>query len=148
MASQKFPIHFHYLVPHFFFPQRLEAKKFIVHLLKKYSKTPENINYIFCSDDYSLSINKKYLKHNYYTDIITFDLGEKDQKVADIYISTDRAKENAKTFNVTFHSEIVRLLIHGALHLSGFNDKTSKDYQRMKELEMIYLKEYFVSRET
>ena len=117
-------------------------------MLKKYSKTPENINYIFCSDDYLLSINKKYLKHNYYTDIITFDLGEKDQIVADIYISADRARENAKHFKVSFHSEIVRLLIHGALHLSGFNDKNSRDYQRMKKLEMTYLKQYFVPRET
>jgi probable rRNA maturation factor len=148
MASKNFPIHFHFLVPRFFFPQRIEAKKFIASMLKKYSKTPENINYIFCSDDYLLSINKKYLKHDYSTDIITFDLGEKDRIVADIYISADRARENAKHFKVSFHSEIVRLLIHGALHLSGFNDKTSKDYQRMKKLEMTYLKQYFVSRET
>ena len=148
MASKHFPIHFHYLVPRFFFPQRIEAKKLIIYILKKYSKTPENINYIFCSDDYLLSINKKYLNHNYYTDIITFDLGEKDQIVADIYISADRARENAKHFKVSFHSEIVRLLIHGALHLSGFNDKNSRDYQRMKKLEMTYLKQYFVPRET
>jgi probable rRNA maturation factor len=148
MASKKFPIHFHYLVPPFFFPYRTEAKAFIIYMLKKYSKTPENINYIFCPDDYVLSINKKYLKHNYYTDIITFDLGGKDRIIADIYISTERARENAKRFKASFHSEIVRLLIHGALHLSGFNDKTSSEYQRMKELEMIYLEEYFVSRET
>jgi rRNA maturation RNase YbeY len=148
MASKTFPIHFHYLVPPFFFPHRTEAKNFIFYILKKYSKTPENINYIFCPDDYLLSINKKYLKHNYYTDIITFDLGGKNRIIADIYISTDRARANAKKFKASFNSEIVRLLIHGALHLSGFNDKTSSEYQRMKELEVIYLKEYFVSRET
>ena len=136
------------MVHPFFFPHRTEAKRFIAFLLKKYSKTSENINYIFCADDFLLSINKKYLQHNYYTDIITFELSDKDQIIADIYISADRVRDNAKKYNVSFHSEILRMLIHGALHLSGFNDKTPSDYKRMKELEMVYLKKYFVSRET
>ena len=148
MTSGSFSIHFHYLVHPFFFPHRTEAKRFIAFLLKKYSKTPENINYIFCTDDFLLSINKKYLNHNYYTDIITFELESKGQIIADIYISTERAWDNAKKYRVSFHSEIVRLLIHGALHLSGFNDKTPWEYNRMKDLEKVYLKKYFVSRET
>jgi rRNA maturation RNase YbeY len=143
MTSEGFPIYFHYLVPSFFFPQRTKAKKFITYIFKTYRKTTENINYIFCSDDYLLSINENYLKHNYYTDIITFDLGKKNPIIADVYISIDRARDNAKKFRASFHSEIIRLLIHGALHLSGFNDKTSGDYQRMKELEIAYLSEYF-----
>jgi rRNA maturation RNase YbeY len=94
-----------------------------------------------------LSLNKDFLKHNYYTDIITFELNKSDAPVlSDVFISIDRAKENAKRFNVSVYNEILRLLIHGTLHLCGFKDKEEKDYREMKELENRYLIR-FVSRE-
>ena len=96
----------------------------------------ENINYIFCSDEYLLNINKEHLNHNYYTDIITFDMSEEENKVeADIFISTDRVAENAKSNSVVFDLEMLRVLIHGLLHLIGFNDKTEEERIIMRKKE-------------
>ncbi len=106
------------------------------------------VNYIFCSDQYLLALNKRHLKHNFYTDILTFDLSHDERIIADVFISVDRAKENAFTYNVNILSEILRLMIHGALHLSGQKDKLSADSQIMQALENKHLKNYWVSRET
>ena len=95
-----------------------------------------NINYIFCSDDYLLTINQEHLNHDYYTDIITFDLSEKENNIeSDIFISIDRVKENAKNNHVKFHIELYRVLIHGVLHLLGFNDKNEEEKLIMREKE-------------
>jgi len=103
-------------------------------------KEIENINIIFCDDKYLLSINKKYLKHNYYTDIITFDYATDHTNLSgDIYISVERAKENAKLYKQPLSKEIHRLLIHGLLHLIGYNDKTKAEKKLMVEKEDIYL---------
>ena len=141
------PIYFHYLTEGFYFPKRTQTKEYLSYIFKKYSKKLEAVNYIFCTDQYLLSLNKDFLKHNYYTDIITFELNKSDAPVlSDVFISIDRAKENAKRFNVSAYNEILRLLIHGTLHLCGFKDKEEKDYREMKELENRYLIR-FVSRE-
>lgn len=101
-----------------------------------------DLSFIFCSDEYLLKINKEYLGHDYFTDIITFDYVEDKNISGDIFISIDRIKENADEFNVSFDEELNRVIIHGVLHLVGFNDKdeSSKLLMTMKEDE--YLKEF------
>lgn len=97
------------------------------------------IDYNFCSDEQLLKINKKYLNHNDYTDIITFDLSDNDKIFGDIYISIDRVKENAHQFKTKFHEEILRVMVHGVLHLCGYKDKTPKDKEIMRNKENHYL---------
>lgn len=99
-----------------------------------------DISFIFCSDEYLLDVNKRYLDHDYYTDIITFDYVEGKVINGDIFISVDRVKENAHEFETNFNSEIHRILIHGVLHLLGYKDKAKKDKFLMTEKEEIYLK--------
>lgn len=99
-----------------------------------------DISFIFCSDNYLLEVNKKYLDHDYYTDIITFDYVENDIIQGDIFISSDRVKENAMIYKTTFDNEIHRILIHGVLHLVGYKDKLKKDKHLMTAKEDIYLK--------
>lgn len=99
-----------------------------------------SITYIFCSDDYLLNINRQYLNHDTFTDIITFDNSERDHVVlGDIFISIDRIRENAIKFNVTETTELHRVIIHGVLHLLGYTDKSAPDKQKMTEKEDFYL---------
>lgn len=95
-----------------------------------------DLNYIFCSDDYLLKINIQHLNHDYYTDIITFDHSEQPEIIeGDIFVSIDRVKENAKNLGVPFLPELYRVLVHGLLHLLGFNDKNERDRACMREKE-------------
>lgn len=94
------------------------------------------INYIFCSDDYLLEVNREYLDHDYYTDIITFDNSEDPKNLeSDIFISLDRVEENAKDLNISFDKELLRVMAHGLLHLCGFKDKSNADAEHMREQE-------------
>ena len=122
---------------------KTELKAFIETLFKK-EKTPlAAINYIFCSDKYLLSINQQFLNHDYYTDIITFGLHDNGTPVvAEVYISTDRVKENAVIHGVTYTNEMLRVLFHGALHLCGYKDKSKADILTMRAKEDAYLKRY------
>lgn len=124
-------------------PAKTALKVFIENLFKK-EKTPlAAINFIFCSDKYLLSINQQFLNHDYYTDIITFGLHDKGSPVvAEVYISTDRVKDNAKTHGTTFSNEMHRVLFHGALHLCGYKDKTKANIAMMRAKEDEYLKRY------
>jgi rRNA maturation RNase YbeY len=124
-------------------PAKTALKVFIESLFKK-EKTPlAAINYIFCSDKYLLSINQQFLNHDYYTDIITFGLHDKGSPVvAEVYISTDRVKDNAKTHGTTYSKEMLRVLFHGALHLCGYKDKTKANIATMRAKEDEYLKRY------
>jgi len=100
------------------------------------SKQIGDINFIFCDDSYLLNINREYLKHNFLTDIITFNNSENNSIISgDIFISIDRAKENAALFKQTTKKEVRRLLVHGLLHLIGYSDKTTKAKKVMRELE-------------
>jgi probable rRNA maturation factor len=100
----------------------------------------KELNYIFCSDDYLLKVNREYLDHDTFTDIITFDNSEKEKVViGDVFISIDRIRENAQKFNVTETNELHRVIIHGALHLVGYKDKTAVTKQKMTEKEDFYL---------
>lgn len=98
------------------------------------------LNYVFCSDDYLLEINQQYLDHDTYTDIVTFDNSEKEGViVSDIFISIPRIKENAEKFKVSETDEVHRVIIHGALHLLGYTDKSPADKKKMTEKEDLYL---------
>ncbi len=139
------PIYFHFMLP-VSFSQRTQVKAVIRDLFKKEKTKLEQLQYIFCSDDYLLEINKQHLQHNYYTDIITFDLSEKSNAViGEIYISVDRVKENARNYSVSFKQELLRVIFHGALHLCGYKDKTEKDQVLMRKAEDKYL-QYFLSK--
>jgi len=100
----------------------------------------KELTYIFCSDEYLLQINQQYLDHDTYTDIITFDNSEEERKIiGDIFISIDRIRENASKFNVSETDELHRVIIHGALHLLGYKDKSAGDKEKMTEKEDFYL---------
>ncbi len=109
-------------------------KKWIVSELKIYNFEVGNINYIFCSDEYLLEMNKKHLDHDYFTDIITFNYCEEKVVSGDMYISIDRIKENSVLLG-TGESEIYRVLIHGILHLCGLEDDTEEESQIMRDRE-------------
>lgn len=100
-----------------------------------------DISVIFCSDEYLLKINKQYLSHDYYTDIITFDYVDENIISGDLFISFHRIKENAKQFNIELIREIYRVVFHGILHLVGYNDKTDDEQKLMTEKENFYLNE-------
>ncbi len=122
---------------------RKKLKYFLINLLRREGKKPASLNFIFCSDKYLLDINKKYLNHDYYTDIITFDLSSESKLVeAEIYISMDRISDNAKSLNTTIKKEILRVMFHGLLHLCGYGDKSSKEKKLMREKEDYYLNRY------
>jgi probable rRNA maturation factor len=100
----------------------------------------QELNFIFCSDDYLLKINQQYLDHDTYTDIITFDNSEEKGAIyGDIFISIDRVKENAKDFKTTLINELHRVIIHGTLHLLGYPDKKKADKEKMTAKENQYL---------
>ncbi|XZF16692.1 rRNA maturation RNase YbeY [Chitinophagaceae bacterium MMS25-I14] len=99
--------------------------------------------YIFCSDEYLLGINREFLDHDTFTDIITFDLSERETELTgEIYISVERVAENAAKFNTKYETELHRVIFHGALHLCGFKDKSAKDKDEMRRQEDLCLKQY------
>src|ERR1700753_4099489 len=111
-------IFFHFLEGGFTLSDRRRLKLFILTLFKKEKKKPGEIRYIFCSDDYLLDVNRQFLHHDFYTDIITFELSEPGQPInAEIYISVDRVRDNARSFGTSLKKELHRVIFHGALHL-------------------------------
>ena len=142
-------IKFNYLYHEFSFSERTRLKNFLVNMFKKEGFKIDSINYIFCSDEYLLELNKVNLNHNTYTDIITFPYSKNNEPiVADIFISVERVKENSKIFSTNFKEELHRVIFHGALHLCGYKDKSHAEIQQMRKMESLYLKKYFVPRET
>lgn len=127
----------------FSFPKKTILKQFIQTIFDKEKKKLLSISYIFCSDDMLLQINQDFLQHDFYTDIISFGLSEKNQPIeAEIYISIDRVKENAKKLGTAYTEEMRRVIFHGALHLCGYKDKTKKDILTMRAKEDRYLQLY------
>lgn|ERR1035437_2641366 len=104
--------------------QKQKINRWIKETATEYGKKTGDIAYVFCSDERILEVNKQYLNHDYYTDIITFDYSEGQIISGDIFISVDTVKTNAEEFDVTFEQELNRILIHGILHLCGQNDNT------------------------
>jgi probable rRNA maturation factor len=122
---------------------RTALKAFIEFLFKKEKKKLASLNYIFVSDKKLLEINQQFLQHDYYTDIITFEMGEGSISQGEIYISVDRVRDNAKQLGTTFKSELLRVIFHGALHLCGYGDKTQKQEKIMRQKEDFFLNQYF-----
>ncbi len=110
-------------------------------LIKKELKEAGDITVIFCSDEYLLEMNKEYLNHDYYTDIITFDYVEGNVISGDLFISVDRVKDNAVQFDSTLLKELYRVVFHGTLHLVGYKDKTEDEKVVMRSKEDFYLSE-------
>lgn len=116
---------------------RIWLKKFV----RKEEKKLGCLNFIFCSDRHLLEINKKYLNHSTLTDVITFDFSESKKTIeGDVYISVDRVKENTKKYSVSFKKELLRIMIHGVLHLIGYKDKREKDKKTMFLKEQSFLR--------
>ena len=127
---------------------RTRLKAFLAKLSLEEKTKIESLTIIFCSNQYLLDINKRFLKHDYYTDIITFDLtpvGNKE-KTAEIYISTDQIRKNAVDFNTTIGNELHRVIFHGVLHLCGYNDKSRRQKEIMTQKENKYLAKYAIHK--
>jgi rRNA maturation RNase YbeY len=136
---------------HFFFQDvavnlrnRKRLKAQLGKLFRSEGKVLEQLNIIFCSDDRLLQMNRDFLQHDYYTDIITFPLSGKGKLVqAELYISIDRIRDNAKQTGITMKEEVHRVIFHGCLHLCGYKDKSSQQIKKMREREDHYLRLYF-----
>ena len=125
---------------------RLALKAFIEKGLKKEGIAIDTLQYVFCSDKFLLNINKSFLKHDYFTDIISFDLSEaKGTLIGEVYISVDRVKDNAKTHKANYTEELLRVIFHGALHFCGYKDKKPADAKEMRAQENKWLKSYLKS---
>lgn len=119
-------------------------KKWITYIIEKeFKKSVGDINFYFTDDSEILEINKKYLAHNYYTDIITFNYCTENSISGDIVISVDTVKSNAKDYNLIFENELHRVIIHGILHLLGFDDSTEEQKKEIREKENWALKIFY-----
>ena len=129
-------IHFHSEEIDFVLGNKTKYKEWLGNIMKEHNFELRELNYIFCSDEYLLNINREYLDHDYYTDIITFDNSEEDNVIeGDIFVSIDRIKDNAKEFNQEFKNELSRVIAHGLLHLIGFGDKEEAEITEMRKQE-------------
>jgi probable rRNA maturation factor len=123
---------------------RAKLKKFIEAAFRKEKKNLKSLNYIFCGDEELLQINRQYLKHDYYTDIITFELSNKGEPIeGEIYISIDRVKENSRNLSEFVYKELHRVIFHGALHLCGYKDRSQLESRKMRAKEDQFLYQYF-----
>ncbi|HEY9885814.1 MAG TPA: rRNA maturation RNase YbeY, partial [Vampirovibrionales bacterium] len=113
----------------FVLPKQSDFSEWISRCISKKGKSTGSLNFIFCSDEYLLTLNKEYLNHDTYTDIITFNYVEEEIISGDIFISIDRVRENASALNIDFNEELSRVIIHGVLHLIGYRDKTPEEAQ-------------------
>lgn len=132
-------IHFHSEEVDFHLVNEKKTIKWIKDSIKNETKNVGEISYIFCSDEYLHQMNLKYLNHDTFTDIITFDYTEENIISGDIFISIDRVKENATKFKTTFEGELSRVIIHGVLHLMGYKDKSAQEKEQMRSKENFYL---------
>ena len=125
---------------------KVALKSFIDKKVKKEGYSIDSLTYVFCSDKYLLKINNDFLSHDYYTDIISFDLSEiPRQLIGEVYISVDRVRDNAKTHGTSLKEELHRVIFHGALHFCGYKDKKPSDAKKMREMEDRWLTAYMKS---
>ncbi len=116
-----------------------------MQLAEKEGYTLISLSYVFCTDDFLLNINQKYLNHNYYTDVITFDYRTKKNEIhGEIYISIDRVKDNATALSISKDFELHRVIFHGLLHLVGYRDKKLQEIKVIRNKEDEYLNAYFI----
>ena len=123
----------------FRFLKSVQITNWIKRVIRKEGRMAREINIIFCSDNYLLDLNRRFLSHNYYTDIITFDHSIEKFINGEIYISVDRVKENAANLHLPFQTELRRVIIHGILHLLGYSDSTNAQKKVMRLKEDTYL---------
>lgn len=115
------------------------TKDWLQNLISSENKKLGEINYIFCDDEHLLQVNRDFLQHDYYTDVITFDYVKGKTISADIFVSLPRISDNAKSLSKDFNSELLRVLAHGVLHLCGYKDKTEDEILEMRSKEDYYL---------
>ena len=139
IARSKSKVYLFFETRAFSLQNRTQLKKFIEALFKKERKNLKSLNYIFTSDTRLLSINQDFLKHDFYTDIITFDNSSGNGIEGEVYISIDRVQENAASLNIAFREELLRVMFHGALHLCGYKDKNRSEIRQMRSKEDYYL---------
>ena len=140
--TKKIPVQFHFLCP-CTLPNRSRLKRFIISIFRREKRPLEELNIIFCTDDYLLGLNRQFLHHDFYTDILSFPLSGHNQPLrAEIYISVDRVRENARSLGSTINEELHRVIFHGVLHFCGYKDKTSIEINKMRLMEDKYLKAY------
>ena len=131
--------------------EKTALKVFILSIFAREKVEAKKIDYIFCNDEYLLTLNQQYLNHDTYTDIITFTLSESSlPTVSEIYISVERVKSNASELQIPFEQELLRVMFHGVLHLCGYSDHNPILKSEMRQKEDYYLKDFTgdVSRET
>ncbi len=122
---------------------KTKLREWISTAVMKMKRKPGDISFVFCSDEYLINVNRQYLNHDTYTDIITFDYSKEDLSLpvsGDIFISIDRVRENAEKFGKSFENELQRVIIHGTLHLLGYKDKSKADKAEMTKAEDLWLK--------
>ncbi len=142
----KVQFHFNYKVS---LSNRKKLKLYVDEIFKKEKYFASSLDIIFCDDEFLLTINREFLDHDFYTDIISFNLNSDLLPVeGEIYISIDRVKENASVYNCSVALELHRVIFHGVLHFCGYEDGSKRDKIIMRKKEDLYLKKYFVSRET
>lgn len=145
-SGAKSKVRFFYTRKGYYIKDSSTLRKFVEQLFIQEGKKLESLNYIFCSDQALLAINKKYLRHHYYTDIVTFDLSDKKGVIqGESHISIDRVRMNAKQMGNSVRKELLRVVFHGALHLCGYGDKTKNEILIMKKREDHYLCLYLSS---
>jgi probable rRNA maturation factor len=129
-------------LPEVFNPEKV--KPWISSIAQREGNPIFYLSYVFCSDDFLLSINQDYLNHNYFTDVITFDMSEPGDVLisGEIYISIDRVKENALLHKDPFFNELLRCIAHGLLHLCGYNDSSNQEKVLFRQLEDKYISYY------
>lgn len=123
----------------FVFKQKLLNNRWLKTVAGSEMRRIGDVNIIFCSDNYILDVNIKYLGHDYFTDIITFDYCEKDVLSGDLFISIDSVRENAGFYGTSFEDELNRVIVHGILHLIGYDDHTEDEVKQMRAKENYYL---------
>jgi probable rRNA maturation factor len=132
-------VRFFFETKDFTLKNRSLVKSFIGRLFSKEGYKLESLNFIFCSDKRLLGINRQFFNHDFYTDVITFPISTGDAVVGEIYISTDRVRDNSSRLGVSFKDELHRVMIHGALHLCGYKDKKDRDIKTIRAREDYYL---------
>lgn len=123
--------------------KKRETSAWIKKIANSYNKKIGDVGYLFCNDEKILEINRQYLDHDFYTDIISFDYSEGDIISGDIFISLDTVRSNSQKYNTDYQEELYRVIIHGVLHLCGLDDKLEEDAIRMRESENSALKQLY-----
>jgi rRNA maturation RNase YbeY len=129
------------------FVSKRDLKQAVKNLVSNEGKSLKDLSIVFTDDDYLLEVNKQYLNHDYFTDVITFDYSDFPEVSGDVMISLDRVEDNALSMNLAYEQEFYRVVFHGVLHLCGYKDKSKDDVLIMREKEDFYIQR-FVSRET